>query len=331
MAVRAAEGAANTGLLRPFEFARDLDDLATLVEVAFHEELALTQSTIVRDMRQTALLGPLLWVAGGLLAPFGGLVWIEDDRLVGNISLSQDSQHPETWMVSNVAVLPEYRGRGIAGRLLDEALALMRRRQARKVLLQVRAANEAALALYRRRGFNTYDTLHECDLPSASWPVMLGAAGTAPLRGVRLGDGARLYDLLAHSSPREVLLHRPLQREMFARNLRWVARGILGLAAQGQQRIELVGALPTGAAAAYGSLLLKLGHGPYDLSLAVAPEQRGLWEGPLLGALLERGRLWPRQHVRAYVSATHPEALQALARAGFLTLRRLDQMALLLS
>ena len=55
--------------------------------------------------------------------------------------------------VGNVAVHPDARGLGIGARLLDEALAEARRREAEVVFLEVRESNDAARRLYESRGF----------------------------------------------------------------------------------------------------------------------------------------------------------------------------------
>ena len=55
--------------------------------------------------------------------------------------------------INNVAVKPEFRGRGLGQRLLKEALRWGRERMASEAVLEVRAGNEAAQQLYRRCGF----------------------------------------------------------------------------------------------------------------------------------------------------------------------------------
>jgi len=53
----------------------------------------------------------------------------------------------------NLAVAPEWRGRGWGRWLLRLALGLGGRRGARRILLEVRRSNQAALALYQKAGF----------------------------------------------------------------------------------------------------------------------------------------------------------------------------------
>lgn len=55
--------------------------------------------------------------------------------------------------IATLAVDPQYRGTGIAGRLLDTALQTAVQRNANQVTLEVRAGNQAAIALYRRYNF----------------------------------------------------------------------------------------------------------------------------------------------------------------------------------
>ena len=55
--------------------------------------------------------------------------------------------------IANIAVDPARRGRGIAGRLLDDALAAAVQLELSRVFLEVRESNTAARALYVSRGF----------------------------------------------------------------------------------------------------------------------------------------------------------------------------------
>ena len=53
----------------------------------------------------------------------------------------------------NIAVSPEYRGKGLSKLLMDSALADARKLGAETVLLEVRASNAAAIGLYEKYGF----------------------------------------------------------------------------------------------------------------------------------------------------------------------------------
>jgi ribosomal-protein-alanine N-acetyltransferase len=53
----------------------------------------------------------------------------------------------------NVAVDPKFRGKGLAGQMLDAALIELGARSVRTAFLEVRESNSAARALYKSRGF----------------------------------------------------------------------------------------------------------------------------------------------------------------------------------
>lgn len=59
----------------------------------------------------------------------------------------------DAFHVLNLAVLPPMRRRGLGAAALDEAIAEAARLRTSQVWLEVAVTNEAALALYRSRGF----------------------------------------------------------------------------------------------------------------------------------------------------------------------------------
>jgi [ribosomal protein S18]-alanine N-acetyltransferase len=54
-----------------------------------------------------------------------------------------------------VAVRPEHRGRGIAGRLVEACLESCRNRGIRRIFLEVNERNAPAIRVYERAGFST--------------------------------------------------------------------------------------------------------------------------------------------------------------------------------
>lgn len=57
--------------------------------------------------------------------------------------------------VTNIAVHPKHRGRGLGGRMMLELIARARARGATRMTLEVRRSNAAAQTLYRKLGFQT--------------------------------------------------------------------------------------------------------------------------------------------------------------------------------
>jgi ribosomal-protein-alanine N-acetyltransferase len=78
------------------------------------------------------------------------LVAEDDGEIVGYAGLVANGRQAD---VQTLAVRADHRGRGAGGVLLRALLDEARRREAAEVLLEVRAENAAAQALYARHGF----------------------------------------------------------------------------------------------------------------------------------------------------------------------------------
>ena len=78
------------------------------------------------------------------------LVAVSDGVTAGFIGASLTF---DTADITNVAVLPAFRRRGIARALLEKMAARLTENGAREILLEVRKSGEAAISLYREAGF----------------------------------------------------------------------------------------------------------------------------------------------------------------------------------
>jgi GNAT superfamily N-acetyltransferase len=82
-----------------------------------------------------------------------------DGALLGLLWAKCDADDPGIVNLFQMWVAPEARGRGVAGALLDEALAWARSIDARLVQLGVVCDNSAAVQLYTRAGFRKVGVL----------------------------------------------------------------------------------------------------------------------------------------------------------------------------
>jgi GNAT superfamily N-acetyltransferase len=85
-----------------------------------------------------------------------GYVWIQDGRLVGNVSLYPANWPGDigpAWIIANVAVHPDYQRRGIARRLMQASLDTIKQRGGKHAVLQVMADNTPAINLYHQLDF----------------------------------------------------------------------------------------------------------------------------------------------------------------------------------
>ena len=143
--------------IRPFDMGRDLRPVAELIADAFADELDAGGKAALREMRVLSYMGTLFGFfrtnALDFNNTFGGFVWNEDGRVIGNITVQRADSYGNRWQIANVAVDPAHRGRGIARQLMETALDYIKEMGGRWAVLQVRGGNEIALGLYERIGF----------------------------------------------------------------------------------------------------------------------------------------------------------------------------------
>ena len=74
----------------------------------------------------------------------------DGEQIVGFIGLMAVAGEGD---ITNVAVLPSYRKQGIGDSLVREMLTVAKEKKICKIMLEVRASNEAAIHLYEKYGF----------------------------------------------------------------------------------------------------------------------------------------------------------------------------------
>lgn len=88
-----------------------------------------------------------------IIKPGGFILFAKlDGKIVGTVALKLHA--PNVYELTKMAVAEEARGRQVGRRLLEEALAQLRRRKAKTVLLQTSPKLKPAIALYKKYGFS---------------------------------------------------------------------------------------------------------------------------------------------------------------------------------
>ena len=145
--------------LRPVDTRRDLAAVADVIEICFRETLDPDGQNYLKRLRDAARFSYFSSWASALaedasVLPISGYVWVEEGQVVGNLSLIPfNSLGKRCYLIANVAVLPEFRGRGIGTRLTARALEHVRDHRGASAWLQVRQDNPTAVHIYQSLGF----------------------------------------------------------------------------------------------------------------------------------------------------------------------------------
>ena len=316
--------------LRRFDVARDIPGFVRLVRAAFVDEFLPGDEETLRSIELLRFQAPLLWLASRLNPAvqdlFTGFVWLEDNRIVGNVTLTRVSHDNRHWQISNVAVEPAYRRRGIARELMSAAVDLARERGARWLSLQVRHGNTAAVTLYKRLGFDTVEGTMELTRPRVEGVPLVPLEGST-VRRWQSGDVRRIHDLVLATMPDVVRQIAPLRPGPFVMPfaVRWLdqiaglLRGELIERWLVEDQGRVVASLVTRAA---------IRVGPHRIELTVHPEQRGRPEEALVSLALNRLSRVPGRAVTAEARPDHVAAVAAFQRYGFREVKTLDRMLL---
>jgi len=150
--------AINATHLRPVDTRKDLPEIADLIELCFASTMDADGREYIRQIRRMAFesRGINLPIPGArpISVPIQGYVWLENNRIVGNLTLIPYFKNGRVvYMIANVAVHPEFRRHGIARQLTQQGMNHARDHGAAAVWLQVRDDNRGAESLYLSLGF----------------------------------------------------------------------------------------------------------------------------------------------------------------------------------
>jgi len=145
--------------MRPINLSTDLAPLADLIEIVFADTMDSGGRAALREMRMLSKLGRgvnlLQKLGDSTLGIQQGYVWIEDGKLVGNVSIypAKIPGAGNVWIIANVGTHPDYQRRGIARELMRASLEAIRARGGCAAVLQVDYDNYKAQNLYLDLGF----------------------------------------------------------------------------------------------------------------------------------------------------------------------------------
>ena len=313
--------------LQPFSSRRHLRQVADLVGAVFAGELDAKGQSAVQEMRLVGKLSP--WV--GSLLDFTifddfvfGYVWVASGQVVGNLTLQRVELGGIRWRISNVAVTPEYRGRGIARALLNAAIREVARLGGSWAVLQVRTDNPVARRLYGSAGFTDVCI-------DGIWELPVGAGSPRPY-GVSLGRlpvGAwRLrYELAQAAIMPLARWAGDITRAGFETSFSTRLGESLGKLTR-LYRVERWGAWENNALMGMVETRAYALGGRHALRFVVRPEAHGRLEKALVTQGLACLAGAPRYPVIVGHSGDHAAGVEALEAAGFraqrvlLTMRR---------
>jgi ribosomal protein S18 acetylase RimI-like enzyme len=193
--------------VRPVDPQRDALAIVDLVALGFENELDPQGLKMLAQMRQIAQRRTLSALGLNTDLEPAGFVWVEEGRIVGNLSLRYAlPSRSRGQMIGNVVVHPQYRGMGIGRAMVEAAVTAAQQQGARWIGLEVREDNPAACGLYAHIGFEAVGRqLHLIRPANTPWP-----------------NAGQTEVAWRASKPKDRLLWTQLADEVYNRRQKWV-------------------------------------------------------------------------------------------------------------
>ncbi len=333
MAVLARRRAEEFFGLRPMDPMRDLRGVADLIEDAFADDLDRSGQNALQELRWLSRLKPVLWwmvyVNPEHSDFLSGFVWEEHGNIVGNVTVNRARAGSQRWLISNVAVAKDYRGRGIARGLMYAGLELVKEYNGSSVSLQVRADNQSARRLYRSLHFKEISGI------SYLWSRRVPKVEIAPLpKRVRLRprnfsahDAQEAYNLACAATPLSIQKEWPLRQRRYRLNsseyinnfFRWWCGGgasVYWAVEDGQRFVALLDATPGG----WGQT--------HQIDMVIHPDWRGYLEQPLISRIFNYLYSWRSRGISIKHPTHHPQAIEGYKEFGLKERQTLTWMKL---
>lgn len=314
---------ADSSGVRPFNPTRDLGGVAILLEQAFREDLSFLQFwSRVPVLRNLSAYAWAASFAPSMPDSLLGFVWEEDNRIIGNVTVTPDESKRGHWLISNVAVDEKFRRRGIGRDLMEAATAEARARGASWLVLNVRPHNEAAITLYERLGFQKVDTemgyVRRRNSPPRSTPTAM--------RRLHSRENKDALELARSAMGERMRLFRPPRTTDFAIHMedRLSERILDFFIAQASERW---GYFEDSVLQATVLIRAQRIGTPHNLDIRIATQFRGRLEDGILAFGLGRLKRFPRRDISIRILTSHHELVGALAREDFIPTRGLALMA----
>jgi ribosomal protein S18 acetylase RimI-like enzyme len=154
--LRPSSSDAPTVSIAPLDLSRELDAALAVYEAAFQRQAPQHRDVFGRHAAKAGYLGvggydaddAMVAIAYGYLAHGGD--WWTDTVRPHLVDAGTQAALIDAFAIAEVAVTPQYQGRGVGSRILDD---LLRRIAAPRIVLGVYTDNATARHVYERRGF----------------------------------------------------------------------------------------------------------------------------------------------------------------------------------
>ncbi len=324
--------------LRPFKLPGDLSMMVDVLPKMFQypeNEAWNVQEDEVESMvdmvsgvrRMWLLIRMLQLVVPTLRDVMRGYVWDEDGQPVGLTNVIREGM-TDQWMIGNVGVLPAYRRRGIARRLVQAAVDYARERGAKTINLDVVDGNVPAYNLYESMGFVHFSTQSELVFSSdTALPAIVPLPGGYRVVATSLSDWRPRFEMAQRIIPAQEQLYMPVEEGRYRQPA--ILRPFLPLLerAFGGRSFLYNAISPSGQVVGQAHANVRMRAGGLNMLRIVLDPAHGEIAPHLVRMMLaEIGRTSPGRRIDLHLRHWQKNTIDAALAAGFT--RQLDMCSM---
>lgn len=325
--------------LRPLDLPNDFRPIGALVTRLADDETAGMSQEDVRDLvgmfwvlsHTWSIMTPIRWVSPYLRDTLQGFVWEMDHEIVG-VAIYDRGWNTDIWRLALLGVLPPFRGRGIATRLVDEVVRDVKKRGGSRILLEVEGQSETSRELFEQMGFETYagEIDYEFALPDP--PPTAALPDDYSIFPISYYASEPRYQLSARVVPSRTQRFENIRRQDFARSkllwgLRWLNLWVRGIT----ETEFVIRTLLDGQIVARGGYAIRSRWGAIsEIALRVDPAHNVVIPYLFHRLVDDAQRLSRRRRVEMIAPVWQPAIIEYAEAHGFIRLSEYYKMGIIL-
>ena len=246
-----------------------------------------------------------------------GVLWEEDKQPVGIANVMRMGLgNSDSWSIVNVGVLPAYRRRGIARKLVEATIQIAVERGAKRVILDVIDGNDPAYQLYVSLGFVKFDYGVEFNYSHLTRPVECPFPAGYTIKPLARADWRPSYELARRITPPDIQRYLPVEESRY--RVGTVERMLAPIFESGIYAKRIGIYAPPGKIVATANYAARMRPGGINsLSITLDPAHNVLAPFLIASLLNEIIRIAPKRNIEMRVMSWSAAVMDAATAAGF--------------
>ena len=216
----------DTYKMRTWDFEKDREEVSKLLDIVFEKELESKGITVKALFDEFQTIMPFLKFMSIFSKNYkhaldGFVIENEKEDIVASVNIGYSIFH---WEIAMVATHPDHRRRGLAKKLVNQAIEHAKNLGAKMCVLEVRDINEPAYNLYKKLGFVHYDSVTRLkitpeELKEITNKVEIPSGYNMCQMKRNKKTNQERFELNVEITPEEVQNFHPISRKRFHRPL----------------------------------------------------------------------------------------------------------------